>query len=102
MRNWIMNKRIHGFALAGLLSLGASGCSTAPHKVELVTEPAGASVYVNGELVGASPKIVSLPFDKFERVWVQVSLAGFAHQENKYTLDEVEGQSQIVLKLVKQ
>jgi hypothetical protein len=103
-----MNKHIHIprvygiLALVGLFCLGLASCSATSYKLEIVTEPQGASVYVNGELVGAGPKVVSMPFDKSDRVWVQVSFSGYEHQDTNYTLEEVEGQSQIVIKLRKQ
>ena len=103
----IMNKQIPtrfprrcwSLTLGAFLCLGLASCSMPP--VEIVTEPAGARVYVNGDLIGVSPRIVATPFAEAERVWIQVSLAGYEPQGNHYTAAELTGRP-IVFKLHRQ
>jgi hypothetical protein len=64
---------------AALALLCASGCATVlaggPDRIPVVTNPPGASIYVNGRLVGQSPSLIELERDA--RGIVQLTMPGF-------------------------
>ncbi len=70
-RTWIRLSRATGV----LLLAGLAACSTA-RTLEIATDPAGATIWINGELQ-SSPTPVTVPFTHYGYLDVRVEMPGY-------------------------
>lgn len=65
-------------------------CACAANQAAFISEPAGASVYVNGELIGTTPCQLSYRSGTGEDIQVVLRKAGFEAVEQTFKADEVD------------
>lgn len=65
-------------------------CGCAANQAAFLSEPAGASVYVNGELIGTTPCQLSYRSSSGEDIQVVLRKAGFEAVEQTFKADEID------------
>ncbi|MBX3464527.1 MAG: hypothetical protein KF830_15265 [Planctomycetes bacterium] len=77
--------------LAGLLA--CAGCSSSTYKVGIAVDPPTASVYVNGERVGAgSRRVYEIDFGANERICIQAVASSHEPVTEMFTRQQINDQ----------
>lgn len=76
--------------LLAILLLSLFTCACAANQAAFISEPAGARVYVNGELIGTTPCQLSYRSSSGEDIQVVLQKEGFEAIEQTFKADEVD------------
>lgn len=82
-------KPLNIIPITALLTLLLSGCATlfseSSQVVKFETNPAGAKIFINGDLVGTTPLEVEMEKDTFKNHYVRFQLDGYHSQQRRIT-----------------
>ena len=84
------------------LCLGLGSCSSSVYK-GIITEPPGATIYINGveigQCSGQKGRLFTFPFDRSPRVCLQARYPGCRAYRGVFTKKELEARDSIFIKL---